>query len=221
MNNNRIPSHLNPWLNISASDYESHMDSEQVGQLSILKQIFADTVITFSPQCLAVVGCATGNGFDHIDPKVTQRVIGIDINKAYLDILRNRYIHHLSELELICSDITSCTLQSESIDLIHAALIFEFVDPRQVLPKLVSWLKPDGILSVVLQVPSCESEFVSETGYTSLKQLESIIQPVNHCIFKGLANKYHLKEIESREIELKLGKRFNVGYYQKLNGSEV
>jgi hypothetical protein len=29
-----------------------------------------------------VLGCATGNGFEHIDPLVTRRVVEIDINPA-------------------------------------------------------------------------------------------------------------------------------------------
>jgi ABC-type sugar transport system substrate-binding protein len=30
------------------------------------------------------VGCAAGNGFEHVDPRVTRTVVGIDINPDYL-----------------------------------------------------------------------------------------------------------------------------------------
>ncbi|NTW36622.1 MAG: hypothetical protein HGB17_10920 [Syntrophobacteraceae bacterium] len=61
-------SEKNPWLDIPAEDYAGHMGSEAVGQLPVLKGLFADALAAFSPQRLLVLGCGTGNGFDFIAP---------------------------------------------------------------------------------------------------------------------------------------------------------
>jgi SAM-dependent methyltransferase len=208
----------NPWLEIPVSDYEGHMGSSEVGQSPVLNQIFADTLAEFSPQHLLIIGCAAGNGFEHVDPNLIRRIVGVDINPDYLETLKERYGARIPNLELVCSDLIRCSFERGSFDLIHAALIFEYLRPGDVLPKLVRWLKPGGVLAVVLQRPSQTSKEVSETPYTSLKALESIMRLVDPAVLRNLANKSGLQEVRSREVELKLGKKFCVAYYQKDNG---
>ena len=59
----------NPWLTIPAEDYEAHMASPEVGQLQVLNQLFKMVLEEHRPESLAVLGCSTGNGFEHIDPQ--------------------------------------------------------------------------------------------------------------------------------------------------------
>jgi SAM-dependent methyltransferase len=210
-----LSSHQNPWLTIPASDYESHMSSTEVGQLSVLNHTLADVLASFSPRSVAVLGCSTGNGFEHIDPNVTHRVVGIDLNPDYLDILARRHKHSLPGLELVCADLASCRFGAHSFDLIHGALIFEYVNPKSLLPELARWLRPDGVLSVVLQLPSPVSKMVSKTPYASLRSLESIMRLVEPSLFRDLAWRCGLAMFQSREVNLKLGKRFHVAYYRK------
>ena len=205
----------NPWLNIPASDYEGHMGSAKVGQLSVLEQIFADTLAEFSPHSLAVLGCSTGNGFEHIDPGVTRRIVGIDINPDYLAILEQRHAHRLNGLELVCADLSSCSVEPGPLDLIHAALIFEYMSPEEVLPKLSGWLQPGGVLALILQLPSPTSTMVSETPYTSLKALESVMQLVDPATLTELAGQSGLTMLRSWKVELKSGKGFHIAYYRK------
>ena len=74
----------NPWLSIPIDDYEGHMGSPAVAQLQPLSELFAGVLASSRPKSLAVFGCAAGNGFEHIDPSITERVVGVDINPAYL-----------------------------------------------------------------------------------------------------------------------------------------
>jgi len=66
---------MNPWLTVSASDYEGHMIA--AGQLGALSAIFRDVYLEQRPRRLAVLGCATGKGFEHIESSVTEHVIGV------------------------------------------------------------------------------------------------------------------------------------------------
>lgn len=205
--------HQNPWLAIPAADYEGHMSSDEVGQLRVLNRIFAETLTRFAPERLAVLGCSAGNGFEHIDPGITRRVVGIDVNRTYLDLLERRHGHRLTGLDLVCADLADCHFEAHSFDLIHAALIFEYVDPPSVLPKLVRWLRPNGVLSVVLQLPSPSGKKVSETPFTSLLALDSIMNLVEPDRFEELAEQCGLARLSSEEVDLKRGKRFHVAYY--------
>jgi len=48
-----------------------------VGQAQLLSDVFARAIEQFSPQSVAVPGCAGGNGFERIPPSVS-RVVGVD-----------------------------------------------------------------------------------------------------------------------------------------------
>jgi SAM-dependent methyltransferase len=191
------------------------MGSEEIGQLSVLNHTFRDVLAELTPRRLAVLGCSTGNGFEHIDPGVTRRVVGIDINPDYLDILRHRHGLRLPGLELVCTDVLSCHFAAGAFDLIHAALFFEYVEPAEALPRAAGWLQPGGALSVVLQLPSPVSKMVSETPYTSLKALESIMRLVDPVAFEDLAKACDLTTARSWRVDLKLGKQFHAAVYQK------
>ena len=169
----------NPWLSIPACDYEGHMNSETVGQLPVLSSIFENALRDVPSKSLAVLGCGAGNGFDHIDPQRTEKVVGIDINPEYLSILRDSYGSKLRMLELICSDLDMFAYQDNSFDLIYAALIFEYVDFAKILKRVSRWLVMKGTLVTVLQLPSPQVKMISETPYSSLKSLEPLMHLVD------------------------------------------
>jgi SAM-dependent methyltransferase len=152
----------NPWLRIPVSDYEGHMGHPAVQQLPYLSAVFQEVLLEFQPKDIAVLGCSTGNGFEHI-PTSTRKIIGVDINPQYLDVVRQRYGDRLPGLDLICADIFNCTIAAHSIDLIHGALIFEYVDPAPAMERVATWLRPGGVFSAVLQLPSADGSPVTET----------------------------------------------------------
>ena len=203
----------NSWLQIPADDYEGHMSDENVRQQQALNEIFKNVLAEYSPESLCVLGCTTGNGFEHINTDVTKRDVGVDINKEYLEILHNRFGTQIPGMKLICDDLNELDLPAASFDLIHAALLFEYVDVEKTLNKISRWLKKNGILSVVLQLPSDQTSPVSETPYQSLKLLSPILNLVNPDMFSSSANKAGLKEVKGFEYDLKTGKKFFVAYF--------
>lgn len=209
------PFPTNPWLSVPASDYEGHMSSPAVGQLQFLNRVFASLLQELKPASVAVLGCTTGNGFEHIDPAITRRVIGIDINPEYLEILRGRYQSRIPELSLISSDIVACELEPRSVDLVYCALLLEHVEPRIVVEKVARWLAPRGILSVVLQLPSDNSSKVIDTPFSSVKILESTMQLVPPDLLKSIARDHHLQEVRSRMEVLETGRAFVIVLYAR------
>ncbi len=118
----------NPWLKIPASDYEAHMSLPEVAQAQALSKLMALALAEYTPASLAVVGCATGSGFEHIDTTKTRRVVGVDINPAYLNILRSRFAGRIPNLELIEADITAPDFLVAPVSMVFAGLVFEYVD---------------------------------------------------------------------------------------------
>jgi hypothetical protein len=204
----------NPWLSIPASDYEGHMGSPGVGQLAFLSAVFGEILEEFRPASLAVLGCATGNGFERIDPARARRVIGIDINPEYLEIARTRFASRLPGLELIRADLAAVELEPGSCDLVHAALVLEYAAPAIVVPKAAAWLAPGGVLGVILQCPAGGGK-VTETAYTSLRALEASMRLVDPTELAELARVNGLDEVRARTVAPAGGKSFFVGIYRR------
>ena len=72
----------NPWIEIPYSDYENHM--KEIGQSQVLNSLTKYCLDKYSPENFALLGCATGNGLEHINPEITKVVYAIDINQNYL-----------------------------------------------------------------------------------------------------------------------------------------
>lgn len=205
----------NPWLRVPAEEYEAHMNLPAVGQLACLNTIFAEVYARYAPASLVVPGCATGNGFEHIDPALTQQVVGIDINGAYLDILRARFPGLAPALRLIQGPVESCSLAESSFDLVHAGLIFEYVEPGPAVEKFSEWLAGGGVLSVVLQLPAPSGRSVSDSDIESVKLLEPVIELVPPQRLESLAAAHGLEKLESGTVTLPKGKAFYTGLFRK------
>ena len=206
---------IHPWLLVPPDDYEAHMKLPQVGQLPVLAELIREDLERFQPRSLAVFGCATGNGFEHIEPAVTQRVTGVDINPKYLETLSNRHMRRLPGLRLIESDILALEAPDEPFDLVHAALIFEYVDPAAALEIVTSWIGPSGNLTVILQLPSNSSNPVTSTPYESVRVLSPLLKLVEPDQFEQLARERGLSSVDSRSIALPSGKAFHVTRWRK------
>jgi hypothetical protein len=64
----------NPWSLVPAADYEAYMGPEGADLLAPLSAVFQEAWLAAQPERVLVVGCATGNGLEHVDPAVTRRV---------------------------------------------------------------------------------------------------------------------------------------------------
>jgi hypothetical protein len=171
-----MPNPSNPWLEIPLADYEGHMQSSEVQQLSVLADLFESVLRRYTPTSLAIPGIAGGNGLDRIDRGITKRVVGIDINRGYLDEARTRY-GGKCDLELYPADLSLDTLDIDPVQLVHAALVFEHAGVERCLENAIALVTPDGLLSVVLQLPSDSEAPVGSSAFPSMHTLR------DHFIF--------------------------------------
>ena len=162
----------NPWLNVPLSDYEGHMQSAEVAQLGTLADLFGYALARCRPRSVAILGIAGGNGLERIDPAITERVVGIDLNPSYLEAVRQRHAS-LRGLELHCGDLAERLAEAEPVELVHAALIFEHAGMGRCLDHAVSLVAPGGTLSVVLQLPGEPGTEVAATAFPSVQQLRA------------------------------------------------
>ncbi|MBI5951088.1 MAG: class I SAM-dependent methyltransferase [Chloroflexi bacterium] len=205
----------NPWLQIPAADYEGHMSSPEIAQQQFLARTFQESLGKYESGSIAMLGCTTGNGLEHIDPAVTKKVTAVDINPEYLEILRRRHARLVAGLEVVEADLETCALESSAYSLVFAGLIFEYVQPQILLPKIAGWLRDGGVMVAVLQLPAKNHTKVSQSRFESLKALAPIMQLVPPRQFKSIANDAGLMEAESKTVHLESGKPFYIGTYAK------
>jgi SAM-dependent methyltransferase len=197
----------NPWLAIPAADYEGHMGAGGVDQLAPLRAIFGDVYARLRPARLAVLGCGPGNGLDVVDPAVTVRFAGVDLNADYLALARQRHPRLAHAVDWIHASVDRCDLEASGFDLIHAALLFEYVDVAAVLPRIAGWLAPGGVFSIVLQRPGGDAA-ISDTGFASLHTLAGLMRLVEPDDLRRLATRTGLVEHSAATIPLARGKSF-------------
>lgn len=194
------------------------MGSPGVRQLEFLSRVFGELMTEYAPESLLLLGCATGNGLERVDPGRTRRLVGLDINPEYLEICRERHGKRLPGLELIRADFATFEAATASFDFVHAALFFEYVEPESAMRKISRWLRPGGILAVVLQLPHGSGGNVSETEFEGVKILEPAIRLVDPDVFRRLARGFGFAEARISREQLRSGKEFFTGVY-RLDGA--
>ncbi len=148
------------------------MASAQVQQATALSDLFAEALALRKPASVAILGVAGGNGLDRIDSNLTKRVVGVDINPAYLDSARRRF-SHLAGLELHAIDLSEQVLQLPPVELVHAALIFEHAGTGRCLDNALDLVASGGACSIVLQLPATDAQEVGRSGFASIQRLAS------------------------------------------------
>lgn len=194
---------INPWLEIPFKDYEDHM--REVGQLQCLNALVKHYLWKHSPESFALLGCATGNGLEHVRP-TTRNAYAIDINPDYLAVVNERFKNH-TNIKTIEADIQKDQLPLENIDLIFLALVLEYVDPDKALSNIVDALSRRGTLLIVIQKSKADA-FVSNTGYTSLKKLKPISCEVDEEHIGSILRGRNLIKADRRIFEVSEGKSF-------------
>jgi ubiquinone/menaquinone biosynthesis C-methylase UbiE len=204
---------VNPWLQIPALDYEGHMTA--VGQLAALGAVFRDVYLQTRPRRLAILGCATGNGIEHVDASITSEVIGVDINAEYLGRARERFAGGRFTLTLMNADAARVEVAPASLDLVHLALVLEYVDPAAVIARAAPWLSPGGVCCVVLQRPSKTEPPVTPTRFASLGALAGLLRLHEPEAIEELAERARLFRTRSWDVALPNDKRLYVGLFCK------
>lgn len=203
----------NPWRTLPLADYEGHMTLPAVDQARMLADVFALALREHAPPSVAIAGCAGGNGFERIDPQVTRRVVGIDINPAYLAVTRKRHAQRLAGLELYAVDLGVAGPECAPVDLVHAALFFEYVDVPAALAHLVALLKFGGVLQALIQLPG--NGAVSPSPFRRVQALAPFMRLVAPDALDAAAGRAGLQAIEAHRVPLPSGKAFAVHTYRR------
>jgi SAM-dependent methyltransferase len=200
----------NPWLDIPLEDYEGHMSLPAIGQARMLADQLALLMERERPTSIAIIGCAGGNGLDRVEPGQVKRVVAVDINPAYIEAVGIRHRRRLTGLELYCADIQSGSFQFEPVDLIYAALLFEYVDVGAALATLKRVCRSGGLLATLIQLPHHDHGVVSPSPYTSLKMLAPVMRLIAPAELSRLALAAGFAAADCELIELPSGKQFSM-----------
>lgn len=153
----------NPWEEIDLNDYENHMSLSSVFQLQTMNQMMKEQFYTYPVKSVMILGIAGGNGLEHIDKQILDKVYGVDINKSYLSACKNRYPELEGVLETIHADVTKNTDLLPCADLLVANLFIEYIGYR-CFQKVVRQVNAQ-IVSCIIQV-NTDVSFVSDSPYT-------------------------------------------------------
>lgn len=202
----------NPWTVVPATDYEAHMGPAGADQLAPLAQLFQEVYLAAQPDRLLVVGCATGNGLEHVDPSITKRAVAVDVNLQYLGIARQRFFHLGPALELYCSEMEKFRQAPASFDLVHAALVLEYVQPDVAVRRFAEWLAPGGNCSVVLQLPGGDAPLPANRAMQIISKAMHFVDPAE--LVRLMAEQGLAKRREKR-VPVKHGKALWHGVFGK------
>jgi len=203
-----------PWLELPLADYEGHMSLPGIEQAQLLAAELESAVRLHRPKSVAVIGCAGGNGFDRLAAGRIERIVGIDVNPAYIDAARHRYAARLPQLELIVADIQRPIPDCGSVDLVYAALVLEYVATRPTFQTLRTLCAQGGKLIVVLQNANEALPEVSPSPFAALQALSSIIKIVDENELIAAAIQANFTCIGSRTLHSASGKAFTALTFQ-------
>ncbi len=154
---------MNPWEEISLSDYEKHMSLESVKQLQALNEMMKKQFEAYPVTTAMVFGIAGGNGLEHVNQEKYKKIYGIDINEEYLAAVKERYSYLKDTLECHRIDLTCEIDRLPEAELIIANLFIEYVG-YDAFKKGVLKSKAKYV-SCIIQINTDEETWVSDSPY--------------------------------------------------------
>lgn len=197
------------WLDVPLEEYEGHMAWPSVGQAQLLSDALSCAIAQFSPQSVAVLGCAGGNGFERIPPGVSM-VVGVDLNPQFIAETGARFRGRFKKLELLAGDIQSNETSFTPVDLIFAGLILEYVNVETVIARVPSMLCAAGHLVTVLQLSNVGHSSVSPSPFSGVKPLGEVMHFVSPSHLQKIAEAQGCVQLESTTVASVAGKQFQV-----------
>lgn len=155
-----------------------------------------------------------GDGFDRIVAEETRRVVGVDLNRQYLNEVRNRFAAKFEQMELVEGDVQTSAVAFKPVDLVYAALILEYVKVEVTLRRMRNFLNHSGVLVTVIQLPSAVLPAVTPTPYPSLEALAALMQFVAPKDLSTSAESNGLRQLSSAPRQTPAGKQFQVQVFQ-------
>lgn len=154
---------MNPWEEISLSDYENHMSLDSVKQLQAMNEMMKKQFEAYPITTAMVFGIAGGNGLEHVNQEKYKKIYGIDINETYLTVVKERYSELGNILECHRIDIIGESDRLPEAELVIANLFIEYVG-YEVFKKGVLKSKAKYV-SCIIQINTNEGMWVSDSPY--------------------------------------------------------
>ena len=139
----------------------------------------------------------------------------MDVNLQYLGIARQRFFHLGPRLELYNADIAAFRSPPAAFDLVHAALVLEYLHPEVLVRRVSEWLAEKGTFSVVLQLPGGVAPPAPSRALQLIEKAMRLVPPEE---LTRLCEHYGLGLRRQKEVPLKHGKRFWLGVYARNTG---
>lgn len=153
---------VNPWEEITLSDYENHMKLDSVMQLQTMNAMMKGQFNAWPVSSAMIFGIAGGNGLEHIDRKKFRKVYGIDINGEYLKAVRERYSELSDILECIQLNLIEEADRLPKAELLIANLLIEYIG-YDCFKKAVKQVQPKYV-SCIIQI-NVDDGWVSDSPY--------------------------------------------------------
>lgn len=189
-----------------------------IGQSRVIADQLETLVKTFCPHSIGIIGCAGGNGLEHLAGTGLSRIVGVDLNPDYIEQTRRRYEGCISGLELHVADIQTASSLFEPVDLLYVALVLEYVDLDRTLSTLWQHCKNNGVLAVVSQLPHETMTEVSPSPYTTLTRLAPVMHLVSPQELQLRAEHAGFCREHSSTILSPGGKSFSVDTFRRHSG---
>jgi hypothetical protein len=205
----------NVWLSIPLCDYEAHMALPNVAQSACLACELRALLSQYRPASIALLGCAGGNGLETVDPAVTTRVVAVDINPNFVAATRERFPGRFQRFEPIVCDISADQPPPfESVDLVFAGLLLEYVPLPSAFAFFRAALVKHGVLAVVIQRASERLPAVSSSPYVSLQVVAPHMHLVEPDAVTGHAASFGLALSLTRHATMPNGKILTTQVYR-------
>lgn len=154
---------MNPWEEISLSDYEKHMGLDSVKQLQAMNEMMKMQFEAYPVKTAMVFGIAGGNGLEHVNQKKYKKIYGIDINKEYLAAVKERYSYLNDNMECRRIDLTCESDLLPEAELVISNLFIEYVG-YEIFKKSIMKSKAKYV-SCIIQINTDDETWVSDSPY--------------------------------------------------------
>lgn len=195
----------NPWEEILLADYENHMKLSTVMQLQTLNEMMKGQFNTYSVSSVMIFGIAGGNGLEHIQKGIFERIYGVDVNSSYLQEVILRYPDLNGLLECLCIDLIYEADKLPKADMVIANLLIEYIG-YQCFQKAIRYVNPKYV-SCIIQI-NIEDNWVSDSPYLHVFDgLEQVHHQMEEQALVKAMNEIDYNAIRSLERTLPNGKK--------------
>ena len=197
---------MNPWKEISLSDYENHMSLDSVKQLQAMNVMMKKQFEAYPVDTAMVFGIAGGNGLEHVNQEKYKKIYGIDINEEYLAEVKERYSDMKDILECRIVDLLGSIVALPKAELVIANLFIEYVG-YEAFTKAI--LKSEAkYVSCIIQINLDESTWVSDSPYLhSFDGLDEVHHQMEEKALMQAMEGIGYEHIKTEEFSLPNGKK--------------